>query len=328
MLVTSTNSALVETVGLYIHSVMTTWPGVAAAAGLARATGTRLRAPSVIRAARARTRVVIMTSLSNQARCTTTRAQVNERGTRRERSVRRVLPVRIERVTASWTVASEGRRIRCVLPSPPEVPMVALPFDDTTDFDDAAEGLRRQDGPVRRARRERSGDLGQRRLRVPRRRLSRHREPEPVAPGPAVREAGPVRGHRRHLPGAGPRPLEHDAGRGRRGRHRHRPADLEGDRGRRAGAVPRAPRRPAGHRGDLHARARRPLRRRARRVPRRGADRRRARVHGGRGRRERLRRRRHEPPGRVHVRRHAREGPGRPDRRRPRADHVDSARSA
>ena len=49
------------------------------------------------------------------------------------------------------------------------------------------------------------------------------------------------------------------------GHHRHRPADLHRDRGRGAGAVPRAPRRPAGRRGDLHPQPRRPLRRRARR---------------------------------------------------------------
>ena len=54
-----------------------------------------------------------------------------------------------------------------------------------------------------------------------------------------VRQAGPVRGHRRHLPGARPRPLEHDAGRGRRGRDRDRPAHLQGDRGRGPRPVPR-----------------------------------------------------------------------------------------
>ena len=43
-----------------------------------------------------------------------------------------------------------------------------------------------------------------------------------------------------------------------------RPADLGRDRRGRAGALPRAPRRPAGDGGDLHPLARRPLRRRAR----------------------------------------------------------------
>ena len=71
--------------------------------------------------------------------------------------------------------------------------------------------------------------------------------------------------------------------------------------------VPRAPRRPAGHRGDLHPRPRRPLRRRARRatgdgVPIVAADG----FMEARRRRERLRRHRHDPPGRVHVRRPAR----------------------
>jgi alkyl sulfatase BDS1-like metallo-beta-lactamase superfamily hydrolase len=64
----------------------------------------------------------------------------------------------------------------------------------------------------------------------------------------------------------------------------------------------------AGDRRDLHPRPWRPLRGRPRRVPRGGADRGRARLHGGRHRRERVRRRGHEPPGRVHVRRPAREG--------------------
>ncbi len=88
------------------------------------------------------------------------------------------------------------------------------------------------------------------------------------------------------------------------------------------GALPRAPRRPAGHGRHLHPRPRRPLRRGARRLPRRHPDRGRARLHGLGRLRERLRRRRHEPAGRVHVRRQAAEGPGRPDRRRARPDHL------
>ena len=47
--------------------------------------------------------------------------------------------------------------------------------------------------------------------------------------------------------------------------HRHRSADLHRGRARGAGALPRAPRRQAGDRGDLHPQPRRPLRRRARR---------------------------------------------------------------
>ena len=53
------------------------------------------------------------------------------------------------------------------------------------------------------------------------------------------------------------------------GRDRDRPADLGRGGGGRAGAVPRAPRRPAGHRGDLHPLPHRPFRRCARRGRRR-----------------------------------------------------------
>ena len=75
--------------------------------------------------------------------------------------------------------------------------------------------------------------------------------PEPVAAEPADRHPGSVRGHRGHLPAPGPRPVEHDAGRGRHRCHRHRPGDLRRSGRGRTGAVPRAPRRPTGDRGDL-----------------------------------------------------------------------------
>ena len=58
--------------------------------------------------------------------------------------------------------------------------------------------------------------------------------PQPVAAEPAVRQAGPLRGGRGHLPGARSRPVEHQLHRRRHRRHRHRSADLHRDRGRRA----------------------------------------------------------------------------------------------
>ena len=84
------------------------------------------------------------------------------------------------------------------------------------------------------------GRLGQRQLRLPGTAMPRHRQPEPVAPVAARREAGPVRGRRGHLPGARPRPVEHHVRRGRHRRHRDRPADLDRDGRRRAGALPRS----------------------------------------------------------------------------------------
>src|SRR5262249_29204332 len=81
--VTSTNSDAAggESVGLYIHSVMTTWPGVVAPAGALDANVKTLAAASVRTIARARTRRVRMSGVSRQTRCTTPRVKVNERGT-------------------------------------------------------------------------------------------------------------------------------------------------------------------------------------------------------------------------------------------------------
>ena len=95
------------------------------------------------------------------------------------------------------------------------------------------------------------------------------------------------------------------------GDHRHRSADLHRDGGGRAGAVPRASRRPAGRRRHLHPQPRRPLRRRARRDDagrrRRGQGRgHRARaLHRARRAGERLRRHRDGTASRLHVRRRA-----------------------
>ena len=66
MLVTSTNSAALLSVGLYIHSVITTWPGVVAPAGVENAKGTTLIATSVVMAAIARIRCLRMACVSNQ----------------------------------------------------------------------------------------------------------------------------------------------------------------------------------------------------------------------------------------------------------------------
>jgi hypothetical protein len=61
MLVSSTNSAPAALlVGLYIHSVITTWPGTAAVAGEARATETTVVAARDTARARARIRPVRM----------------------------------------------------------------------------------------------------------------------------------------------------------------------------------------------------------------------------------------------------------------------------
>ncbi len=172
----------------------------------------------------------------------------------------------------------------------------------------------------------RPGDLGQRRLRLPRRSVPGHRPPEPLAAGPALCAAGAVRGHRGHLPGAWTRSVEHDRRRGRARDHRHRPTDLGRDRRRRARALPGPPRRPARHGADLHPLPRRPLRRRARGAAARDGGRRSGarprRLPGARGQRERLRGQRHDAAGHVHVRRPARQGPRRTDRRRARHDHL------
>ena len=128
---------------------------------------------------------------------------------------------------------------------------------------------------VHRAARS-DGDQGRRRPRgvghgvgVPRRRVPGHCQPEPLAPGAAHRQARPVRGDRRDLPGPRVRDVEHDAGRGRPRRHRDRSVDLRRGRRRRDRPVPGAPWRPRGDGGHLHPRPPRPLRRGARRGRRR-----------------------------------------------------------
>ena len=171
---------------------------------------------------------------------------------------------------------------------------------------------------VRRHRRLRPGGVGQRRLRFPRGCVSRHGPPEPLAPGPAGGEAGPLRGVRRDLPGPRARPVEYDAGGGRHRGDRHRPPHQRRDGCRRARPVPLPPGGAPGDRGHLHPCPRRPLRRCPRRARGSGPDPRPRRLHGVGRRRERLRRGGHEPAGHVHVRRRSREGPDRSDRLRPR----------
>ena len=122
--------------------------------------------------------------------------------------------------------------------------------------------------------------------------------PEPVAAGEAQRHPRPLRGHRRRLPGARLRPLEHDAHRGQDRLDRRRPAHLARDRRARrsrwrastsatqpivavifthshvdhfGGIEAVLPRRSGGARADPH--------RRAARLPRRGDQRERARRH-------------------------------------------------
>ena len=140
-----------------------------------------------------------------------------------------------------------------------------LPFDDTGDFDDADRGFIAALEPVRGQGRRRPGRVGQRRLRIPRRRRADIGAPQPVAAVELVRQAGSLRGRRGHLPGPRPRPVQHQLHRGRHRHHRHRPADLHRDGRRRPGPVPHAPRGAPRRRGDLHPQPRRPLRRRARR---------------------------------------------------------------
>ena len=189
----------------------------------------------------------------------------------------------------------------------------SLPFDDTQDFDDARRGLIGTLDPVRGPRPTTAGSCG---------------TTTPTASSPATRptrcnpslwrqassdrDPGPLRGRRGHLPGARPRPVEHDA---RRGRRRASSSSTRCSPRRPAAAALALYRkhrgRPAGHRGDLHPLPRRPLRRRAGgRHPgggrlRRGPGGRARGLPGARGRGERLRRHRDEPPRRVHVRRRA-----------------------
>ena len=80
-----------------------------------------------------------------------------------------------------------------------------------------------------------------------------HGASEPLAAVVARAAARPVRGRRGHLPGAQLRPLEHHLRRGRHGRDRDRPADLDRDGGGGARPVPGAPRRAPGGRRHLHA---------------------------------------------------------------------------
>lgn len=167
--------------------------------------------------------------------------------------------------------------------------------------------------------------MGHARVFVPERRLSGHRRPEPLASVATVREGRPVRGHRGDLPASRYRSVQHDDRRGRDGHPRDRPADLAGNRGRRARAVPEEPWRSARHRSDLHALPHRSLRRRRRRSPgrsRRRPDPRPRRVPRTRGGRKRLRRNRYGTPRHLHVWRVAPQGAARSRRRRPRHQRV------
>ena len=182
---------------------------------------------------------------------------------------------------------------------------------------------------VRRAGGGRPGRVGQRHLRVPRGRRPGHREPQPVAPVDAGGHRRPLRGGVRPVPGAGNGPVEHQLRGGRHGRDRHRSADLHRDRRGGFGALPRAPRRPAGHRRHLHPLPRRPLRRRqggdhpgGRRCrPGTGAGTRG--VRGARGLGERVRRDGDGTAGGLHVRSGAAARPTWSGRRRPGSDDVD-----
>ena len=203
--------------------------------------------------------------------------------------------------------------------------MTTFPFEDTTDFDDADRGLIGSLEPCVVTADDGRVVWDNDAYAFLDARLPGHRQPEPVAPGQLCAKQGlyevtdgiyQVRG----LDLSNMTLVEGDDG-----RDRDRSAHLQGDaRPPRSALYRDAPRRPAGDGGDLHARPRRPLRRRARRVTDDGipivAA---ARLHGSGGRRERVRRHGHEPAGRVHVRRQLDQGPARPDRRRPRADHLD-----
>ena len=125
------------------------------------------------------------------------------------------------------------------------------------------------------------------------------RESQPLAPGPAQLSPRPLRGDRRHQPGARLRPVEHDPGGERPRRHRDRPARLPGDGGGGAGPLPSPPGGPCRDGGHLHARPHRPLRGRARRGRRRhrGAHRGARALLGARRVRERVRRDGDAAPG-------------------------------
>ena len=106
-----------------------------------------------------------------------------------------------------------------------------LPFDDTSDFDDAKRGL------IAPLPSEMIQGQGGNPIWNPQKygfitegaRGARHGQPEPLAAVAAHQHQRPVRGDRRHLPGPQPGPLEHDDHRGHGGHHRRRSADLGGD---------------------------------------------------------------------------------------------------
>ncbi len=183
-----------------------------------------------------------------------------------------------------------------------------LPVRRPTRLRGCEPGLHRHDRAGRDPRRRGQRGLRHRLVRVPQRGGFAHGASEPLAAVVARAAARPVRGRRGHLPGAQLRPVEHHVRRGRHGRDRDRPADLDRDGRGGARAVPGAPRRAPGGRRDLHALAHRPLRRRQGRRLAGGRRRRRAgdRPRGiprARDLRERLRRHGDGPPRRVHVRR-------------------------
>ena len=115
------------------------------------------------------------------------------------------------------------------------------PMHDTQDFVDADRGFVATSAAAPDQGSGRSGRVGPRRLRVPRWSGSGHGESEPVAAGPAVRQGWALRGRARHLPGPRVRLVERHLRRGRRGRHRRGPADVQGDGQRRLRAVQAAP---------------------------------------------------------------------------------------
>ena len=181
-----------------------------------------------------------------------------------------------------------------------------LPFSDTTDFDQRAQGLHRAAAEPRSSRARpatliwdpeqvrlhQGGDAG----------APDDGEPEPLAPVAAHQHLRPLQGHRRHLPGAQPRPLQHDDHRGQGGHHRHRPADLgRRRRRRRIDLYSRtAAQKPVmaviyTHSHVDHYRRRARRRRRGRRKAGKVEDLRAGRLPRGGRRRERHGRQRHEP---------------------------------
>ena len=205
-----------------------------------------------------------------------------------------------------------------------------LAWEDTRDFEEAARGLIAplpDEGRVRGADGGLVWDLSRFAF------LHEHEEsPDTVNPSlwrqtRLDRPGRALRGRAGALPGAHPRSLEHHVRRGRGRDRRIRPADLDRDGGRGAGALLPAPAAKAGRRGRVLAQPRRPLRRRARdrrrgrRGGREGQDRRPRRVPRGRGGGERARGQRDEPARELHVRQPAARRPARPGRSG--AGHVD-----